>query len=83
MKLFMKKILISLILLTTLNCFSQDKKLNIYPNLAVDLGGAIPFPLSDIPDGAGGTPKPYPSLGIGAEYNLNEKWQVALELNYH
>ena len=62
---------------------SQERKLNFYPNLAVDLGGAIPFPLSDIPDGAGGTPKPYPSLGIGSEYNLNEKWQVALEMNYH
>ena len=62
---------------------AQERKLNFYPNLAVDLGGAIPFPLSDIPDGAGGTPKPYPSLGIGSEYTLNEKWQLALEMNYH
>ncbi|HAF27413.1 MAG TPA: hypothetical protein DCG75_00050 [Bacteroidales bacterium] len=62
---------------------AQERKFNFYPNIAVDLGGAIPFPLSDITDGAGGTPKPYPSLGIGSEYNLNEKWQLALEINYH
>jgi len=62
---------------------AQERKFNFYPNIAVDLGGAIPFPLSDIPDGAGGTPKPYPSLGIGSEYNLNEKWQLAFEVNYH
>lgn len=78
-----KSVLIILITLIFLNGFSQDRKFNFYPNIAVDLGGAIPFPLSDIPDGAGGTPKPYPSLGLGSEFNLNEKWQLALELNYH
>jgi len=65
------------------NLYSQENKFNFYPNLAVDLGGAIPFPLSDIPDGAGGTPEPYPMVGIGTEYTLNEKWQFGLELNYH
>jgi hypothetical protein len=79
----MKRIFILIFILSTLNCYSQERKFNFYPNLAVDLGGAIPFPLSDIPDGAGGTPKPYPSMGLGAEYNLNDKWQIALELNYH
>jgi hypothetical protein len=62
---------------------AQEKRLNFYPNLAVDLGGAIPFPLSDIPEGAGGTPQPYPSLGIGVEYQLHNKWQLGLEVNYH
>ncbi len=80
----MKKILF---ILLTLGCFfktfSQDQKFNFYPNIAVDLGGAIPFPLSDIPEGAGGTPKPYPSIGIGSEYDLNEKWQLGFEINYH
>ncbi|MBI9052632.1 MAG: outer membrane beta-barrel protein [Bacteroidales bacterium] len=79
----MKRIFILIFILSTLNCYSQERKFNFYPNLAVDLGGAIPFPLSDIPEGAGGTPKPYPSMGLGAEYNLNDKWQIALELNYH
>ncbi len=75
--------LILLITVFSFSVFSQERKFNFYPNLAVDLGGAIPFPLSDIPDGAGGTPKPYPSLGIGSEYTLNNQWQFALEVNYH
>lgn len=79
-----KKILIILTILSiSFSLKAQDRKFNLYPNLAVDVGGAIPFPLSDIPDGAGGTPKPYTSLGIGSEYNLNENWQLAFEINYH
>lgn len=78
-----RAILIILISIFPIYVFSQERKLNFYPNIAVDLGGAIPFPLSDIPDGSGGTPKPYPSLGIGSEYNLNKKWQLAFEINYH
>ncbi|MBU8891422.1 MAG: PorT family protein [Bacteroidales bacterium] len=80
----MRKITLVILILTfSVSVFSQNRKFNFYPNIAVDLGGAIPFPLSDIPDGAGGTPKPYPSLGIGSVYNLNDNWQLALELNYH
>ena len=63
--------------------FSQERRFNFYPNLAFDLGGAIPFPLSDIPEGAGGTPKPYPSLGIGSIYHFNERWDFSFEINYH
>lgn len=82
--LFMKKtILLTLISVFSFSVFSQDRKFNFYPNIAVDIGGAIPFPFSDIPDGAGGTPKPYPSVGIGSEFDLNERWQFALEVNYH
>jgi len=80
----MKKLqLLILITLFSLSSFSQEKKFNFYPSVAIDLGGAIPFPLSDIPDGAGGTPKPYPAIGIGSEYDLNDKWQLGLEINYH
>jgi len=75
--------LILLISIFSFSVFSQERKFNFYPNLAVDLGGAIPFPLSDIPDDAGGTPKPYPSLGIGTEYNFNDNWKFAFEINYH
>lgn len=78
-----KHLFVILISIFSLSVFSQERKFNFYPNIAVDLGGAIPFPLSDIPDGAGGTPKPYPSIGIGSEYNLSERWQLALEVNYH
>ncbi len=78
-----KVFLFLLILLCSTSLFAQEKKFNFYPSVAVDLGGAIPFPFSDIPDGAGGTPKPYPSIGIGSEYQLNERWQLGLEMNYH
>jgi len=47
------------------------------------MGGAVPFPLADIPDGAKGTPKINPSLGFGVGYNLSEKWDLSFELNYH
>lgn len=80
----MKKIFIVLFIFSISFSFAQEQRnFNIYPNLAVDLGGAIPFPLSDIPDGAGGTPKPYPTMGLGFEYHIKEKWQFAIELNYH
>ena len=75
--------LIFLILVSSLITFAQERELNFYPNIAVDLGGSVPFPFADIPDGAGGTPEPYPSLGLGAIYNYNENWQFALEVNYH
>jgi len=78
-----KKAIIGVFFLLSLVAKAQEKSFNFYPNLAVDLGGAIPFPLSDIPDGAGGTPQPYPSLGIGVEYQLNNKWQLGFEVNYH
>ena len=39
--------------------------------------------MSDIPKGAGGTPKLNPVLGIGIEYRLEEKWLLSLEINYH
>ncbi|OFX88854.1 MAG: hypothetical protein A2W99_05140 [Bacteroidetes bacterium GWF2_33_16] len=61
---------------------AQERKLIIYPALGVDLGGAVPFPFSDIPDDAGGTPEPYPFLGIGAEYPIYENWKIATEVNY-
>jgi len=47
------------------------------------MGGAIPFPLSEIPDGAKGTPKINPSLGLGVAFNLSEKWDLGFEINYH
>lgn len=78
-----KKAILVFFLFLGLITNAQETKWNFYPNLAVDLGGAIPFPLSDIPDGAGGTPQPYPSLGIGSEFQLNNKWQLGFEVNYH
>ncbi len=81
----MKKLTLAFILTACFawNGFSQHFQWTIYPSLGIDMGGAVPFPFSDIPDGSGGTPKLNPTLGIGGEYKLKEKWFLAAEVNYH
>lgn len=61
----------------------QEYKWMIFPSLGIDMGGAIPVPLSYIPDGAKGTPKLTPNIGIGGQYLLSEKWSLGLDINYH
>jgi hypothetical protein len=78
-----KSLLILLISSLSLGIIAQDFKWSLYPSLGIDMGGAVPFPFSDIPDGAGGTPKLNPLLGAGFEYNLHPKWNLSLEVNYH
>lgn len=78
-----RSFLFLLIFICSTIVFSQERKFNFYSNLSVDLGGTIPYPISDIPEGAEGTPRIGPSLGFGSEYDLNNSWQFALESNYH
>jgi hypothetical protein len=79
----MKRIaLLTLLFLPTL-LKAQDSKWLVYPSLGVDMGGAIPFPFSDIPKGSKGTPKLNPSLGLGIEYQLTTKWSIGLDISYH
>lgn len=72
-------------LLLFISCygFSQHFEWSVYPSLGIDMGGAIPFPFSDIPEGSGGTPKLNPTLGLGGEYQLYDRWFLSLEVNYH
>jgi hypothetical protein len=80
----MQKILTTLLICSiSMGLFAQDFKWSLYPSLGIDMGGAVPFPFSDIPDGAGGTPKLNPLLGVGFEYNVYPRWNLSLELNYH
>ncbi len=74
---------IFLFIFFTPNGFSQHFDWTIYPSLGIDMGGAVPFPFSNIPEGSGGTPKLNPTLGIGGEYKLHDKWFLAVEVNYH
>ena len=67
----------------SLGIFAQDFRWSVYPSLGIDMGGAVPFPFSDIPEGAGGTPKLNPLLGAGFEYNVHPKWNLAMEVKYH
>ena len=70
------------ILIKTTVAHSQDNKWAIYPSLGIDMGGAVPFPLSDIPDGSKGTPSLSPNVGLGFSYGFMEKWDVRIEVNY-
>jgi len=45
----MKRSLAIIFILATISCLSQERKFNLYPNLAVDLGSAIPFPYPTSP----------------------------------
>ncbi|MFC2124513.1 outer membrane beta-barrel protein [Bacteroidota bacterium] len=81
-----KRILQQVLLITLLTnvsiVYSQENKWMIYPSLGIDMGGAVPFPFSDIPDGAKGTPKLSPNVGLGFSRGINEKWRVQIEVNY-
>jgi hypothetical protein len=79
----MKQFALLILIFSSITLSGQDNKWWIYPSLGVDMGGAIPFPLSDIPDGAKGTPKINPSLGLGFEYQFVPKWSLGIEVSYH
>lgn len=79
----MKRTALLILIVFPLLVQSQENKWWIYPSLGVDIGGAIPFPLSDIPEGARGSSKINPSLGLGFEYQFTPKWSVGIQVNYH
>lgn len=62
---------------------AQENKWEFTSLLGIDMGGAIPLPLSEVPDDAKGTPKLKPNLGIGFQYNFNARWSLGTELSYH
>lgn len=62
---------------------AQNTGWSLYPSLGVDLGGAVPYPLSDIPRNANGTPKPNVNIGLGTEYRLTDRWSLGTEISYH
>ena len=70
-------LLISIFIVT--NVSAQSYKWSVYPTLGIDMGGAIPLPLSDIPKGAGGTPKLNPALGLGFEYPFASSLSISVE----
>ena len=74
-------VLIFMFLLSGL--FAQEAKWQFAPSLGIDMGGAIPVPLSSVPKGAKGTTKLKPNLGIAFQRNMNEKWSIAVETSYH
>ena len=80
----MNKTLLALILsLTFTSLVAHDTKWEFSSSLGIDMGGAIPLPLSEVPDDAKGTPKLKPNLGISFQRNFNERWSLGTELSYH
>jgi hypothetical protein len=79
----MKRFLIAVFLILPITLTAQSSKWWLYPMIGIDMGGTIPFPLSDIPHGSKGTPKLNPNLGLGFEYKVAGKWNLGAEVSYH
>lgn len=79
----MKKIALLIGLLVPLTIHAQPLKWQIAPILGIDMGFTIPFPFSDIPDGARATPRINPRVGLGVKYCVSERWNLGFEVNYH
>ncbi|WP_346858031.1 outer membrane beta-barrel protein [uncultured Draconibacterium sp.] len=78
-----KTFFVLLFLLSFTSLIAQDTKWQFSSSLGIDMGGAIPLPLSEVPDDAKGTPKLKPNLGIAFQRNFNERWSLGTELSYH
>jgi hypothetical protein len=79
----MKKVLFLLWVLLSAALQAQNQTLMFYPSLGVDMGATIPFPLSDIPEGASAAPKLNLSFGVGMEYGTPGRWNFDLGICYH
>ena len=62
---------------------AQDAKWKFAPSLGVELGGAIPIPMSEMPDDADASLKIRPTLGFGLQRNISDRWSFGVEANYH
>jgi hypothetical protein len=49
----------------------------------IDMGVAIPIPMSAVPGDAEVKPRLMPTVGVGTQRYLSEKWSIGLEINYH
>ena len=78
-----KYILIIILCIFFTNLKAQEVKWQLAPSLGIDMGGVIPIPLSSAPKGAKASPKLKLGLGIGFLRNINQRWNLGAELNYH
>ena len=49
----------------------------------IDMGMAIPIPMSAVPGDAQVKPRLMPTVGVGAQRYFSDKWNLGLEINYH
>lgn len=50
--------------------------------LGTDIGGAIPFPFSNVPSPFNPYPQLYPSLGLKLTFPVTNKWGIGAEITY-
>lgn len=79
----MKKLIAIAFLILPVTVNSQNTGWWLYPSIGVDMGITLPIPLSDIPEGASGAPELHPNIGIGIEYQISDRWNLANEISYH
>jgi|WetSurMetagenome_2_1015567.scaffolds.fasta_scaffold14109_5 hypothetical protein len=79
----MKRIAVLITLCIPLLLHAQSSKWQVCPSMGIDMGFTIPFPFSDIPDGAKVTPRLNPNLGGGVIYQFSGKWGIGFEAIYH
>jgi hypothetical protein len=49
----------------------------------IDMGMALPIPMSAVPGDAQVKPRLMPTVGVGAQRYFSDKWSIGLEINYH
>ncbi len=62
---------------------AQESKWQFKATGGIDVGVAIPIPMSAVPGDAQVKPRLMPTVGVGAQYNFSDKWSLGLEINYH
>ena len=50
--------------------------------LGTDIGGAIPFPFSNVPSPFNPYPQLYPSLGAKLSFPITNRWGIGAEVSY-
>jgi len=78
----MKKLFFASLFLIPQLLNAQNNGWWLYPSIGVDMGITLPIPLSDIPEGASGAPELHPNIGIGIEYQISDRWNLANEVGY-
>lgn len=50
--------------------------------MGTDIGGAIPFPFSNVPSPFNPYPQLYPSLGAKLSFPITNRWGIGAEVSY-
>ncbi len=80
----MNKLALFLVLITAwIGIDAQENKWQLTATGGIELGMAMPIPLSAVPGDAEIKPRVMPTIGVGGQYYLSDRWSLGLEINYH